>query len=410
MQKPNPLTGFFLSYCCLILICFVGCFLFYPSAFNSIENESVFSYAVSITSLTHTNISLVTNSNIGLTLFSLFITQAGGILILSYLLFYYWQLFGSEAEKENVLSKAFTVTIVVSLIAEVGLFLFFMYGIPMEITNDNLNNKVLAALSLSINSFNNAGFSWRSLVIEDGFMSQNFILQIGVIGGSVLGSLGIYVIYDLLSPEKLRERLNDPSMDWSFMTKVSLFGATFILISGTISYYLIESNQLLKEANIVESVFASIYEMCSSRGFGFSLFQNQYYGSTNYLRNAVSIFGGGPFSTAGGITVLIFTGFILIFYKKGQRSGNLKTAISLAKNLLYYHLIGFSILYISMLLTGSEFPWNIIFTNQIAAFTNTSIHIISSNNMENLIQTITVIIGRVGFIIPCFLTLRSLKS
>ena len=205
MLKPKPIFGFFLSYGFLILICFLGYILFLPEAFISLDTESIFRYAVSVSSLTHTNIPIVGNSNVGLIIFSVFVTQVSGILFLSYLLFYCWQLFGSVAEKKYTFSKALTSTIAVSLVVEVGLFLFFMYGVPKGITDDSLNNKVLAALSLAINSFNNAGFSWWPQVIDHGFLAQNFIIQIGIIGGSVLGSLGVFVIYDLFSPKKLRE-------------------------------------------------------------------------------------------------------------------------------------------------------------------------------------------------------------
>ena len=406
MLKPKPIFGFFLSYGFLILICFLGCILFFPEAFISLDTESILSYAVSVTSLTHTNIPIVGNSNVRLIIFSVFVTQISGILFLTYLLFYCWQLFGSTAEKKYTFSKALTSTIAVSLVVEVGLFLFFMYGIPKGITDDSLNNKVLAALSLAINSFNNAGFSWWPQVIDHGFLAQNFIIQIGIIGGSVLGSLGVFVIYDLFSPKKLRERLNDSNLDWSFISKVSLFGASFILISGSLSYYIIESHRLLLESNLIESVFASIYEICSSRGFGLSLFENSEYGTTNNLRTAISILGGGPFSTACGLTVMMFAGFILIFQKKDQKTAVHKTAISLSKNLLYYQVICFSLLYISMLLTGSEISWLNTLNNQLSAFTNTSLNYAPSNGAEKFIQIGTVIFGRVGFIMACFLTLR----
>lgn len=410
MTKSGPIFGFFMTYIGLILICFLAYFYLYPNIFNTAEGQTIFSYAVSVASLTHTNVPVIGDSNIGFIVFSVIVTQISGVLFLSYLLYYCRQLFGTAAEKAFGLFRAFKDTIVVTLIVEAGLFIFYIYGIPMDIAGGSLNNKVLSALSMSINSFNNAGFSWWMLIIEDGFLSQNFFLQIGAIGGTVIGSLGIYAIYDLFSPKKLRERLENPFMDWSFITKASLFGAALILASGSFLFYMLESNYALKETNIMEAVFASIYEICAFRGFGFSLFDLSELSTTYYLGTFISILGGGPFSTAGGLTVLIFTGFMFLFYKKEKRSASQNTAISLSKNLLYYHLIWFNILFVLMLLIKSELSWQSTFLSQIAAFTTTHLDYTASGGGHQLIQITTVIFGRVGFIVACFLTVRSHKS
>ncbi len=399
--------SFFLLYGSLLIFSYFSIQVYLPESNSSIIDFHNLRSAVALSSLTH--LPTVSNST-GLTIFSLFITQISGLIFLSYLLWYCWKLFGSEVEKNNSILKAFRITGAITFIIEIGLFLFFMYGMPKELTDHSLQKKVLAALSMAINSFNNAGFSMWSQFFYQGFVEQNFILQIGVIGGSVLGSLGIFVIYELLSPKKLRERLHDHTIDWSFITKVSVYGTALILITGSLSYYVFESNHLLKDKIIIESAFGSIYEVCAARGFGFPLFENSGYGITQHLKTAISIFGGGPFSTAGGLTIMVFAGLMSTFIKKKNRTANINIAISLSKNLLYYYIICFIFFFISNRIIISDYSGGSTLYNQIAAFTNTGIYQSSSNEMDKYFQVLAVIAGRIGFIVASILTLGKFNN
>ena len=266
MKKPQPIAGFFMIYFGLIVISFSVYSILYSEAFVSLSTSSNFSYSIALSSLTQIKGDAFHPGLSGaFLLFSLIITQISGIALLSYLLWFYWKLFGDRGEKEYSIIRAFKLTILISFISELILFLFFLYAIPVELTDFSIQKKSLAALSLSINSFNNAGFTHIDQFFDQGILEQNFILQIGILGGSLIGSLGIFVIYELFSPLKLRARLADPTIDWSFITKISVYGVILLLLIGSGMFFLLESSNILKEKNIVESVIASMYEITGAR-------------------------------------------------------------------------------------------------------------------------------------------------
>ena len=187
----------------LIVISFSVYSILYSEAFVSLSTSSNFSYSIALSSLTQINGDAFHPGLSGaFLLFSLIITQISGIALLSYLLWFYWKLFGDRGEKRYSIIRAFKLTILISFISELILFLFFLYAIPVELTDFSIQKKSLAALSLSINSFNNAGFTHIYQFFDQGVLEQNFILQIGILGGSIIGSLGIFVIYELFSPLK----------------------------------------------------------------------------------------------------------------------------------------------------------------------------------------------------------------
>ena len=417
----------------LIAVSFMANQFFFPASptgvhevFASSNSALNLSCAVALSSLTHIDGSIF-NNNLPMSylVFSLVISQISGIAILSWLLWFYWKLFGNKKEKEYArlparqgIRKAIRLTVVISLLIESLLFLFFMYSIPVEITDYSLQKKLIAALSLAINSFNNAGFPLWQQVLDHGFLEQNFVLQIGIIGGTVLGSLGIFVIYELLSPIKLRERLNDYTIDWSFITKVSVYGTIFILILFSCIFYFIESNAYLKEKNIIESVIASIYEITSARGFGFYLADNVQYNFTSAIKLFVATVGAGPFSTGGGLTLFSLVWMYSLVWKlrgislpRRQAGMDFIIANSIAKNLIIYSLVAFSIPTFLLFIIDSESTAYNSFMSQLELFTTNRMVLKASSDLTvDLIKSFTVIAGRIGFVIACFITLRQYKS
>lgn len=412
MKELDPIVGFLLIYLGLIAVSFLGYQIIFTEVIASPNSISNLNYAVALSSLIHIDGS-VFNENLPASYlyFSLIISQISGITILSYLLWYYWKLFGSENEKEAGLRKAFKLTILISFISELLLFVFFLYSISTELVDSSFQKQIIAALSMSINSFNNAGFPQWSQFFHHGFLGQNFILQIGIAGGSVLGSLGIFVIYELFSPMKLRERLNDSTIDWSFITKVSVYGTILILFLFSCILFFTESNDLLMENNLMESIIASIYEITSTRGFGYYLTGNAEIGFNSILKLLVSAIGSGPFSTGGGLTLLSLVWVYTLLWNNHANSLHFRIANSIAKNLIIYSLIAFSFPTILLFILDTESTVFNLFINQLELFNANRLMIISSSNWYiDLIKSSTIIAGRIGFVVACFITLRKYKT
>ena len=334
-------------------------------------------------------------------LFSVLITQISGIFLLSYLLFLYKKL--TETGDHFHLKEAFFTTIKFSLIFEFALFLFFLYSIPLESTGKSVRFKIVSALALSVKSFNNAGLPFIDSFLNEGTIRQNYIIQIGIVAGNIIGSLGIFVIDELLNPKNLRKRLANPGIDWSPITKVTIFGALLMFLTFSTVFYFNEKNGVLSGLNITESVIASIFEISSSRGFGYTLFSE----SNDNLNALVTFFGAAPFSTGGGFTLLILVSIMVFFMKKYLKSMDWTILAKIGRNLFFYLFISFC--FIALVYLGIfgfsflRFPgtdlWLTLSSNQISMLPD-------SHWFFDLFISTVNIIGRLSFIIICFITLK----
>ena len=266
MRKPANLFGFMVVYVGLILIYYLITQLVFPLEFIS-GNNSLLNSIAKISLIETSGYTLITTSTF--ILITIAFTQLSGLLWLTALLWFYWELF--QTENKRSLKDAFLLTVKVSFICEAVLLIFFLYSIPIESVEGNFIQKFLAALMLSINSFNNAGLSHINQLMLPNSIQSSFILQLGIIGGSTLGSFGIFVLYELFAPINLRHRLANPETDWSLITKVSLFGfAGLVLISSGL-FFFYEKNYALEGKNLTEAIITSVFEISSSRGFGYSI-------------------------------------------------------------------------------------------------------------------------------------------
>jgi hypothetical protein len=195
---------------------------------------------------------------------------------------------------------------------------FFLYSIPVSEVPEG--RKIWAVIALSAGSFHLAGIPFYNSFFSNTFLGQNFIVQLGITGGITLGSMGIYVLHELFSIRRLRQRLADTSIDWSFITKVSVFIGGVVIAISSLLFWLMEKDQLLSGKNITESAIAAVYEVSAARGFGVSIFDE---GKTEPLTSFVSMALAGPFSNGGGLTLLILVALVFV-YKSGRKSMELR--------------------------------------------------------------------------------------
>lgn len=400
MRKAANLFGFMMVYIGLILIYHLITQLVFPLEFISGDNSLLNSIAKISLIGTPGNALIATTT---LILVSIAFTQLSGFLWLTALLWFYWELFRNENKRS--LKDAFLLTVKVSFICEAALLIFFLYSIPIESVEGSFIQKFLAALTLSINSFNNAGLSHINQLMLPNSIQSSFILQLGIIGGSTLGSLGIFVLYELFAPINLRHRLANPETDWSLITKVSIFGfAGLVLISSGL-FFFYEKNHVLEDKNLTEAIITSVFEISSSRGFGYSIVEN-ISNSSGIVLFITSIVSAGPFSTGGGITLLSLAWIYSIIVKKEGQSDHLSIINQIASNLIVYSIFAFVILTTSRYIIDDKASQELLNEQWMLFSTNTHIMSSSSSWISDILKGATIISGRIGFIIACFLTLR----
>ena len=403
MKRLESLTGFAFIYLSLIILIFlINNFLF--SDGFTVSSSGILVISVGQASLTNFNYVSLNNSIYGIyIIWNILVTQLAGLIILTYALWLYRRcVYASDGERS--LKRAFILTLKISLIAELLLLTFFFYALPIQLANESFINKTLAALSLAIGAFNNAGFLLSEKLLISEAIQSSFVIQIGIIAGSTAGHLGIFVIDELLSPRNLKVRLKNPNIDWSLITKVNVFGTAVILIVFSGIFYILESGSILQDKNIVESIIASAFEITSYRGLGETLFVSNY----STLKYITSIFGSGPFSTGGGFTMIFFLWLYAAISGK-KLSTELDIFYRIGKNLLVYTLISFGVLAILFLLFHNSSPaelgllWSVFTTNRLP---NSGANLWSSD----ILLSLTNALGRIGFIVACFLALKNLRN
>jgi len=411
MQKPLKIYGFFALYIGLIVIGFLFNEFVFHDIYTHPENLNPLINSIAQTSLTFVYGNVFSTSiPTEYLVFSLIVTQLSGIVFLSYLLWLCWKLYNSNSSDVGF-RDAIKLTVIVSFAVELILVLFFLYTVPGQQTENNYLNKIFVAIFLSVNSFNNAGLSHIQHLLKPELIEQNYILQIGLIFGMTMGSLGIFVINELFSTKQLRQRLYRPEIDWSLITKVSVFGTIFTLGFFSVIFYYLENNNYLAEKNFIESSIASVYKISNARGFGLFLSENTELTSSSIVKLLFSFFGAGPFSTGGGLTLLCLVWSYSLFAKGKSLNSHKKLSIMLTKNLLIYSLISFNLLTILLIINDpGEKIWNVIKDQWVVFSTNQLIIDMSANWSGNLLIGFTSIAGRMGFVIAGFITLRQLHN
>lgn len=404
MMKRNPLVSFLAIYCLLIFCSYLLSFLPTGSNVETVSSVDHFLFAISQASLTSTDV--INNEFGNSTVFSvssLLITQVSGIVLLAYLLWFYWQLFSVKRPAAGLID-AFRLTVKLSFLLVSGLFLFFLYAYPSDIEHISSGEKILAALSLAIGSFNNAGLAHFVDPSYGDALLGDSIIQIGIIAGITLGNLGIFVIDELLSPKNLRYRLEHPEKDWSMMTKLVVFGTAALIALFSVLYWLSENKGSLSDINIMESLIASFYEISASRGFGFSGEASA--GLNSILLYVASLVATGPFSIGGGITLLSIV-FVMGILTPGRiKQGDARIAFQLSKRLIVVTLASILLLIALGGLIGNWHSLSPLLVDVWMSFTCNKLIVPAESTWgEAIIIGLTNIIGRIAFIVACYLTL-----
>ena len=336
--------------------------------------------------------------------YSLICTQLAGTLWLTALLWCYWKIFDRINGKD--LKDALLLTLKVSMIVEGFLFIFFLYAVSGIDTTLLLQQKIIAALSLSINSFHNAGITHLDVLLSKEELQLNTVIQIGIVAGTLFGQLGIFVIDELFSPVKLRYRLAYPQTDWSFITKVAVFGAAAVLGIFSLLFFFWEQQVALASRNLMEGLIASIAEVSSYRGFGYQFVENTSIGSKSILFIA-NLFGSGPFTTGGGFTLLIFPGLIYLLSSK-NKDKDLRRSYLLSKNLVIYTIASFTIVAIATyFVQDNHEAYDMIYRQWLMFSSNRFLwNEAAITNLHSIIDIITIMLGRISLVFACFLTLR----
>lgn len=173
-----------------------------------------------------------------------------------------------------------------------------------------LSKGIFYGIFHSISAFCNGGFDlmgtysgkYSSLVEFHGDILINVVIMALII----LGGIGFFVWSDI--------RKN--GLHWKkymLHTKITLFTTAFLLVGGTILFWLFEKENLLGGMNGKDQLLAAAFSSVTARTAGFNTIDTGGLTSASKLLTIVLMFiGGSPGSTAGGIKTV--TAMVLVTY------------------------------------------------------------------------------------------------
>lgn len=156
----------------------------------------------------------------------------------------------------------------------------------------------------SVSAFCNGGFDLMG--IKEEFSSLSYyvtdpVVNIVIPSLIIIGGIG-FVVWDDFMTNKFHFK------KYKLHTKVVLTTTVFLLVSGTILFYVTEYNNTMKDMNFFERLMASFFSATTARTAGFNTVDTASLTPASKVLTIMHMFiGGSPGSTAGGIkTTTIF--------------------------------------------------------------------------------------------------------
>jgi trk system potassium uptake protein TrkH len=201
----------------------------------------------------------------------------------------------------------FKTIIIITLVLEFLFFLAIFFTWGGQVQFESLGQKIYYSAFYAVSAFCNAGFSlFPEGMCEPGIRSA-YLLHIVIAVAVILGGLGFPVLEDIFNIHKMRERLKYPWKDWHLATKISIYTSVALVIFGTVSFYLLERTNVLKDLNFTEQLITSFFQSVASRTAGFSSVDLSAMSEATAMMLVFLMFiGASPASTGGGIKTSTF--------------------------------------------------------------------------------------------------------
>lgn len=176
----------------------------------------------------------------------------------------------------------------------------------------------------TVSAFNNGGF----VLIDDSLLNLgvpgSYFPQVVIMMLVFLGGIGFVTIRDFFSYRYIRERNKYQWKTLMPQTKIVLYVTFAIIIVGSILFFVLEYDGVLKEVDgFGNKVFTTLFQVVTCRTSGFNVLDvNMMKLSTVLLIVGMIFVGGSPSSTGGGIktTTLFIVIKSVIATVKGKKN------------------------------------------------------------------------------------------
>ena len=290
----------------------------------------------------------------------------------------------------------------------------FIYGAWGHTQFAGLGQRIYFSIFHAVSAFCNAGFSLYSGGLFEAPVRFSFVLHLVIAFIIIAGSLGFNTLYDLLSPDMLRERLKKPWLDWTLNTKIAVSVSTVLILLGTIGFFFLEGRNTLLTYKPAEAIVTAFFQSVTTRTAGFNTVDfSALSDATLFMMIGLMFVGASPGSTGGGIKTTAFfllaaAGIAIVRGKKSIDVGGrsipqelIAKAFSIFSFAAAYNFI--SILILSV--TESHQPFiNIVF-EQVSAFATVGLSTGLTPELSTagrIVIIISMFTGRVGLLTLAF--------
>lgn len=224
-------------------------------------------------------------------------------------------IFGSA----GLFSRILGLSLLIELIGCVTVYLLIEPSWQLETVGD----KVFFAIFHSVSAFNNAGFSTFSDGMYNEVIQPAYLFHLAITFLMFVGALGFTTMFDLLSIQKIRERLKSPWKRPLVSTRIAVYVYVGLAILGTVAFFLLERNNSLSDQNFIEGFITALFQSISARSAGLNTVDIHFLTVPAIILLVVLMFiGGNSYSTAGGIKTSTFALILLSVYStmRGKRN------------------------------------------------------------------------------------------
>lgn len=322
------------------------------------------------------------------------------------------------SDNKGMLQQIILFSLTIELIG--AILMYFTWSPYMHF--HGFGEKVFFSLFHSVSAFNNAGFALFSNNIWESSVRYSYNLQLVIAGLIFLGGIGFFVLQDMFSPVRIRERMKFKWKGLAIGSKVAIQTSLVLIILGAVAFYFIERDNSLKGYSWYGIVVTSVFQSVTTRTAGFNSVDMVRLGQPIILIFMFLMFvGASPGSTGGGIKTTTFALLLRSVYTtiKGKKN------VEMFKHTIPFDLIdkSYSIIIFSMILiflgtlalSISEPGVSMMYLlfEEISAFGTVGLSLNLTPTLSEaskLILILTMYIGRIGTLTMALALTRRVKA
>ena len=310
----------------------------------------------------------------------------------------------------TILKATFLLTFIVETVGTVLLMIPFSAKM-------GIGEAFYCAIFHSVSAFCNAGFSILPGGLSEYHNSVTTLLSISLL--VIIGGIGFAVVSEVT--ERLKNR--STRKPFSLHAKIVINATIILLLSGTILFYLLESNSAFAAYSPVMKIVHSFFQSVTTRTAGFDAVNlNMFSNVSIIIMTAFMIIGGSPGSTAGGIKTTSFVIVIatIISRMKGSAGVNIykrtvgdESVIKAISILILAAIVIFGATILLMMIDNDFLPHSIspgaaidYFFETVSAFGTVGLSLGITpllNSAGKLLLVLVMFTGRVGILTVAYM-------